>query len=201
MSGELLAIARRVGANKIRQEVCHYCDLYERLLPRGAPLRLLEIGVQSGRSIRMWREWLGPSAHLGGIDIGGIPPDCGLDWSYEGPQQEPETWAAAIAAGPWDMLIDDGSHNPSHQIATATALWPAVGRGGWYVIEDCNTSYWPREGHGNAVAWAGDRLHDLNVWARQHERSNQEWQRRAVVMPGLVEVVAQRHIIAFHKGG
>lgn len=199
MAVRLFDLAVKLGANKIRQEVCHYCDEYERIMPRGTPLRLLEIGIQTGRSIQMWRQWLGPRAYLGGVDIGGIPPDIGLDWQYEGPQQEPATMAAIRDAGPWDVLIDDGSHNPSHQIACLAGLWGSVAPGGWYVIEDCMSSYWPAEGPGNIVQWIGDHLHDLNVWARQHERSNADWQRRRVDLPGLARVVVVKHLAMLQR--
>jgi len=201
MAIRLLEIAHTLGANKIREEVCHYCDEYEAIMPRGKPLRLLEIGVQSGRSILMWRAWLGKRAHLGGIDIGGIPPDCGLDWQYEGPQADPATLIAATAAGPWDIIIDDGSHAPMDQIVTLRALWAAVAANGWYCIEDCMSSYWPREGEGNTVQWVGDHLHDLNVWARRHKRSNSDWQRRPVDLPGLRKVVAVKHLIMLQREG
>lgn len=196
----LLDIAERLGANKIRPEVCHYCAEYERLMVRGSSMRLLEIGVQTGRSIRTWREWLGPDAWLGGVDIGGIPADCGLDWQYEGPQAAPETITAMLAAGPWDGIIDDGSHAPMDQIETLMGLWPAVRHGGWYAIEDLQTSYWPKEGHGNCVQWIGNHLHDLNIWARRHERSNDDWHKRPVDLPGLVRIEAVKHMAILHKG-
>jgi hypothetical protein len=42
--------------------------------------------------------------------------------------------------GPFDMVIDDGSHVTVHQAATIRALLPRVRSGGFYVIEDVHTS-------------------------------------------------------------
>ena len=50
-----------------------YADHYERHLPRrgtGRGVRLLEIGVQSGGSVQMWRDWFGAGAlHYVGVDV------------------------------------------------------------------------------------------------------------------------------------
>ena len=43
--------------------------------------------------------------------------------------------------GPFDIVIDDGSHAPAHQVASLTALWPHVKVGGVYLVEDLHTSY------------------------------------------------------------
>lgn len=40
-----------------------------------------------------------------------------------------------ITKGPWDVIIDDGSHLPSHMIYTMFALWQSVKPGGLYIIE------------------------------------------------------------------
>ena len=46
--------------------------------------------------------------------------------------------------GPFDIIIDDGSHVQSHIIASFEALFPLLPSGGIYVIEDTQTSYWPK---------------------------------------------------------
>ena len=47
-----------------------------------------------------------------------------------------------IARGPWDIIIDDGSHVPYHMVFSFFSLWKAVVPGGLYVIEDVETNYW-----------------------------------------------------------
>jgi demethylmacrocin O-methyltransferase len=51
--------------------------------------------------------------------------------------------------GPFDFVIDDGSHISSHQIESFRILWPFVKDGGVYVVEDVQTSYWPKYGGGS----------------------------------------------------
>ena len=44
----------------------HYFAIYERFFApfRGRPVQLLEIGVQRGGSMQMWRSYFGPSARI-----------------------------------------------------------------------------------------------------------------------------------------
>ena len=54
------------------------------------------------------------------------------------------TLLAEIArAGPYDIVIDDGGHVTGQQIVSLEQLFPAVRDGGFYVIEDTHTSFWP----------------------------------------------------------
>lgn len=45
-----------------------------------------------------------------------------------------------------DVVIDDGSHHPYHQLRTFLFLFPYLPPGGIYVIEDVETSYWDKPG-------------------------------------------------------
>jgi hypothetical protein len=49
--------------------------------------------------------------------------------------------------GPFSIIIDDGSHVPSHQWKTFTYLWKSLAPGGLYIIEDVETSYWKNSSH------------------------------------------------------
>ncbi|MBV8991432.1 MAG: class I SAM-dependent methyltransferase [Solirubrobacterales bacterium] len=119
----------------------HYFPIYERHLGklRGRSANLVEIGVFSGGSLHMWREYLGPSSQVTGIDI---EPACK---AYEadgisvaiGDQGDPAFWASFLAeAAPIDAVIDDGSHDPADQITTLKALLPRLEPGGVYICED-----------------------------------------------------------------
>jgi hypothetical protein len=43
--------------------------------------------------------------------------------------------------GPYDVIVDDGSHLASHQVGSLRALWPALAPGGAYFLEDLSTSF------------------------------------------------------------
>lgn len=51
--------------------------------------------------------------------------------------------ALAQTSGPFDVIIDDGSHVGEHQWTSFRALIDHVKPGGWYVLEDLSTSYSP----------------------------------------------------------
>jgi demethylmacrocin O-methyltransferase len=44
--------------------------------------------------------------------------------------------------GPFDIIIDDGSHVNGHVIETFKIMFPKLKDGGVYVIEDIQTAYW-----------------------------------------------------------
>jgi len=48
--------------------------------------------------------------------------------------------------GPFDIVIDDGSHLMEHQIATFKMIYPHVADAGLYICEDAFTSYWREYG-------------------------------------------------------
>jgi hypothetical protein len=130
----------------------HYFAIYERAFSEhvGKPVRLLEIGVQEGGSLRMWKAFFGPDAVVAGIDI---DPSCAR---YDDPaasihvrigsQADPAFLAAVVnELGPFDLVVDDGSHVVSHIITSFAHLYGAgLKTGGAYVVEDTHATYWRR---------------------------------------------------------
>lgn len=123
-----------------------YDDLFGRF--RGTAPRVLEIGVDRGGSLILWQRFFGPGVQLTGIDIN---PDCArFERADEGvhvrigSQADPAFLERVCAEfGPFDIIVDDGSHVVSHQIASFNALFDrAVRPGGIYMVEDLETSYW-----------------------------------------------------------
>ena len=131
----------------------HYFDVYTRELTRfrGRPVSFLEIGVFRGGSIPMWKAFFGDQARLVFVDI---DPACKAleipGTTVEIGNQADPGFLADLAArhGPFDVVLDDGSHVCAHQIASFENLWPHMAEGGLYMVEDCHTSYWPGFGGG-----------------------------------------------------
>jgi hypothetical protein len=48
--------------------------------------------------------------------------------------------------GPLDIIIDDGSHINRDVLTSFHYLFPGLRTGGFYVIEDLQTAYWPGYG-------------------------------------------------------
>ncbi len=154
--GALDALAQHHGTDK--SSTGHaYTHLYKRHLGRRRLLvrSVLEIGVggttsrggydtsAGGQSLRMWSRYF-PRATVVGVDI---HPKAvsGPRIRFEQGDQSDQRFLGDLARtyGPFDVVIDDGSHIGRHTIASFAALWPAVRPGGFYVIEDLAVSYHP----------------------------------------------------------
>jgi demethylmacrocin O-methyltransferase len=119
-----------------------YTEHYRRLFGpiRRRRLTLLEIGIEDGASLRLWRRFF-PKARIIGIDLEPPAEIRGVEM-YAGDQSDPEFLAELVArCGPFDIVIDDGSHFGRHIRASFEALFPAVKSDGWYVIEDLGGAY------------------------------------------------------------
>lgn len=120
---------------------------------RHDPVTVLEIGVggyknhPGGRGLRMWRDYFDhPDSVIVGLDIEEKPPvgGCVIE---QGDQSDPRVLSHLIDTyGPFDVIIDDGSHRPDDVMQSWVMLWMALKDGGWYVVEDLQTSYWANFG-------------------------------------------------------
>jgi Methyltransferase domain len=128
----------------------HYLPVYESALAafRSRPIRMLEIGVARGGSLQMWRRYLNPESVVVGVDI---DPACRRHDTPSqrvhvriGAQQDvPFLRDVAAEFGPFDVILDDGSHMTSHMVATFRYLFPhALADGGIYIVEDNMATYW-----------------------------------------------------------
>jgi SAM-dependent methyltransferase len=119
----------------------HYMDVYHRHLAKfvGTPVHVVEVGVYSGGSLRMWREYFGSLCRLTGVDI---QPGC-RDYAdpataiYVGDQGDRAFWRDFRAHVPIvDVLIDDGGHRVEEQMVTVEEILPHLRPGGVYICED-----------------------------------------------------------------
>ncbi len=129
-------------------KVRHYLPVYESVLPTDRPIRMLEIGVFHGGSLQMWRNYLHRDSVIVGIDIDPETtqfdnPDEGIHVRL-GRQQDAEFLRSVVEEfGPFDVILDDGSHVPSHMVASFQYLFPrGLKPGGVYLVEDILTNYW-----------------------------------------------------------
>jgi len=126
----------------------HYFPVYERYFSRfvNHSLVFLEIGVSKGGSLQMWKRYFGPFATIVGIDI---DPACqSLEEKQVhvriGDQSDPAFLQGVVDEfGPFDVILDDGSHIMRHVCASFHYLYDFVKEGGIYVIEDLHTAYMP----------------------------------------------------------
>lgn len=147
-------LAIRHGTDK--EGLHFYAAAYERHLEhlRDEPIRLLEIGVggysdpgKGGESLRMWKEYFA-QGQIVGVDI---HDKSALEEDriaiLRGDQSDPAFLAQVGSQfGPFDVIVDDGSHVSAHVIASFRGLFPYLTDDGIYAVEDLQTSYWPRYG-------------------------------------------------------
>lgn len=125
----------------------HYLPIFEKEMAwhRDKPISFLEIGIYQGGSIPMWKAFFAKGSQLTFIDI---DPKCKKlqedGTSVEIGDQSDDVFLKSLIEnhGPFDIIIDDGSHVCSHQIKSFETLWPAIREDGLYIVEDCHTSYW-----------------------------------------------------------
>lgn len=125
----------------------HYADFFELNFRHfdwlDRPVRMLEIGVLNGGSPYVWHEFFRRvGLRFVGIDI--IPAckvaenlDMGIHIEI-GSQSDPAFLRRVCERyGPFDIVVDDGSHRTEDILASFEALWPAcMANNGVYVVED-----------------------------------------------------------------
>jgi hypothetical protein len=180
------AIALRHGTDKA-SSTHRFTAIYEPLFAplRNEPITLLEIGVETGASLRMWEDYFS-CATIVGIDINPVAKDRASDRStvFLGDQGD-AAFLASVADryGSFKIVIDDGGHFAIQQLTSLQTLWPYVEAGGIYAVEDIHTSYlsewhgeWRREG--TFVEYLKGVVDDVNVM----------WHNQPVSLPNLASL-------------
>jgi hypothetical protein len=151
----LCELARKYGTDKggehlQRGDTCHrYTEHYHKMFKsrRKDVKNVLEIGVAGGHSLRMWKEYF-PNATIYGIDNN---PACIFNderircfVADQYAESDLLTTMCIIGEPELDLIVDDGSHEPAHQIFTAQVLLPYLSMNGIYVIEDIEPDCQPQ---------------------------------------------------------
>jgi hypothetical protein len=157
-------LLRVFGSDKHRPDVHLYGWTYQELFRRQKyrRVKLLEIGIGGdendvgGRSLLAWQAFF-PFATIIGMDY--LPHDevATRHTRFRRADQGSSDDLATLCAeeGPFDIIIDDGSHLNRHQLFSFQHLFEALKDGGTYVIEDVYTSYWPDTTEVGGVRWDG----------------------------------------------
>lgn len=135
--------------DKARSSLHGYTEHYARHLQRRRRkvTTVLEIGVggydefDGGSSLRMWRTYF-PNAQVIGVDIYAKNLSEPRIVTVQGDQSD-RSFLTQLAErfGPFDLIVDDGSHVNEHVLTTLDVLFGAVKPGGTYAIEDVETAY------------------------------------------------------------
>ena len=124
----------------------HYFEIYHKYLAKfvNTPANLVEIGIYSGGSLKMWHEYLGSNAHIYGIDIEKACKSYENDYTsiFIGDQANRDFWRnfRESVAG-IDIVIDDGGHTPEQQKVTLEEMLPVLKPGAVYICEDIHGKF------------------------------------------------------------
>lgn len=144
MTLDELAIKHDTEKSSLKHDYCH---IYESLFPKPEKVqRVLEIGVYLGASLRMWADYFN-NASIVGIDPvpqfkGDIPSGV---YPITGDATNPKDLGYIETFGPFDLIVDDGSHFWDQIIIAFEGLFlKALAPGGIYVVEDMHVCYRPQ---------------------------------------------------------
>ena len=141
----LIEIEKKYPTGK---NVSGFIEIYEKYFShlKDKKINILEIGVDKGDSLRLWREYF-INANICGIDL--HKSDFTIDNTeiLIGDQSDYSFLQTVVSKYKnFDIIVDDGSHQSKHIISSFKFLFPYLSKNGIYVIEDLQTSYIPRYG-------------------------------------------------------
>ncbi len=158
----------------------HYFEVYNNHFKRyiGKDVTIMEIGVNRGGSLQIWKHIFGNKAKIYGVDIS---EDCKQfeDEQIEifiGDQADRDFWRTIKQEVPkLDVLIDDGGHYMEQQIITFEEMYSHVKEDGVYLCEDTATSYNPQK-YGSGVKqpntfieYSKNFIDYLHAWISQED--------------------------------
>ncbi|AEG99969.1 class I SAM-dependent methyltransferase [Lacinutrix sp. 5H-3-7-4] len=161
---------------------------------------ILEIGVGGyaepfigGNSLRMWKSYF-PFSKIYSLDI--------YDKSFLEERRIKIFQGSQVdilfldkitkETGDFDLIIDDGSHINEHVIESFKYFFPKLKKGGIYVVEDTQTSYWEDYG-GNSTNL--DSKHTIYGFFKSliDGLNNEEF-----LIDGYKKTYYDKHIISMH---
>ena len=142
---DLIKISNKYKSTKSRVKFFEIYHNYFNSL-RDSNIKILEIGIDKGESLRIWREYFS-KAKICGIDINPIDFKIdGVDIIKADQTNLEDLKRVCEKYKNFDIIIDDGGHH-SHQIITSfNFLFDFLNNDGLYIVEDLQTSYFPRFG-------------------------------------------------------
>jgi 23S rRNA U2552 (ribose-2'-O)-methylase RlmE/FtsJ len=114
-------------------------------------ITIMEIGVDRGGSLEIWKKYLPNGSKIHGVDIN---PKCqSIQFSeniyfHLGNATDHRFMKNTFADTEFDIIIDDGSHRCSDVIETFKIMFQKIKNSGIYIVEDLCTSYRKKFGGG-----------------------------------------------------
>ena len=122
-----------------------YLYNYEKHMKNRNNIKLLEIGVRDGASIKIWKEYFSKDSKIYGIDI---DPTCNHCLSMKNTKiiigdcnDKNSLNKIKMLNIKFDYIIDDGSHTYEDISNSLEYYYPLLKKNGIYIIEDLATMY------------------------------------------------------------
>ena len=130
----------------------NYFDIYDAHFSRfrDTKVNILEIGIDGGGSLQMWKWYFGQKAKIFGIDIDKekLFDEVKIK-TFQCDVANRDQLKEVIGAMPTlDIVIDDGGHTMEQQIAAFEVIYPVMSSDGVYICEDTHTSFFEEYGGG-----------------------------------------------------
>jgi 23S rRNA U2552 (ribose-2'-O)-methylase RlmE/FtsJ len=129
---------------RIKSDFLKIYDLYFKDF-KNKKINILEIGIDTGNSLKFWRNYFSNRSNIIGIDIIKYNFSEKNIFTFQG-RQEDINFLSKITNKfkKFDIIIDDGSHDCKHIIKSFNFLFNYLNNDGIYIVEDLQTSYYPR---------------------------------------------------------
>jgi hypothetical protein len=132
----------------LSQKWTHYISFYDEICNEitekiGNQVNFLELGIQNGGSLQIWRKILGSHALLFGIDSDNRCKNIDVDAEIRIGNISDIKFLTRVMLemNRVDFVIDDASHDSMHQKIAFETIFPFLSDGGIYIIEDIEHSY------------------------------------------------------------
>lgn len=155
----------------------HFAPVRQRAAAQGRAVRMMEMGVQSGGSLEMWKSFFGESLELHGLDINPATRrfhNINRNITMHLGNMFDRVFMRKVArqVEGVDIIIDDASHHSLDIKHAFQTLYQCVASGGVYLVEDLQTNYWYnhefREGYGanfTFIEYTKTLIDQLNAWS------------------------------------
>ena len=141
-TGSLDQLARKFKTDKSSDTHC-FADFYEPYVShfKNKSVTLLEVGIGKKEmpSLNMWSEYF-PDGKIFGVDINTYEPCRNIYTFVVDQSHESQLSDFMKEYGPFDIIIDDGSHYCSHQLRTLENAFNHLTDDGIIIIEDLHSS-------------------------------------------------------------
>lgn len=158
-------LAIKNGTDK-SSKIHNFASFYEQYLDSDLNVKLLEVGIGEDDmpSLKMWRDYF-TNGEIFGVDIRHYQHEEERIHTYVVDQSNEKDLEKFMSTyGPFDIIIDDGSHYCSHQLNTLNLGFEHLSKNGLIIIEDLHTSleWWHNGANIDTEVTALDVIRNLN---------------------------------------